>query len=423
MTAYSAEPRPPVEIVRWMVWPAVVFTVLFFVMPLIVMACVSFWDRQGSFMAGSWTVQNYVKFFTRDYLLTALVNSIEVTLILLIVGLCLSMLRDSADRQKGIGFDVMVSPPGSGFLTGLTGAPVSIKVADKLRTLPHVTAVAPIVVQILTAGNVEVVNGIDLTPQSANNFDRLGRPFHYLTGGTFEGPYDMIVDDLFASQHKAKIGDKFEMLNQSFRICGIVEHGKGARRFIPLATLQDLTGSIGKASMFYVKTDAPENADSVVAEIKQVPGMEKYVARSLAEYASLMTAGNVPGLTGFFNIVIAIAVIIGFIVIFQSMYTAVMERTREIGILKSLGATRLFIVSVVLRESLLLSIGGVLMGVVLTFVASIIIDYTFPLHKLVWDNHWVVRASIIAVVGALLGGLYPALAAARKDPIEALAYE
>ena len=356
-------------------------------------------------------------------LISVFAISIEVTLILLIVGLCLSMLRDSADRQKGIGFDVMVSPPGSGFLTGLTGAPVSIKVADKLRTLPHVTAVAPIVVQMLTTGNVEVVDGIELAPNSPNNFNNMGRPFHYFAGGPFEGPYDMIVDDLFASQHKVKIGDHFDLLNQSFRISGVVEHGKGARRYVPIATLQDLTGSIGKASMFYVKADAPENADAVVAEIKQVPGMEKYVARSLAEYASLMSVGNVPGLAGFFDVVIGIAVIIGFIVIFQSMYTAVMERTREIGILKSLGATRLYIVSVVLRESFLLSIGGVLMGLVLTFVASIAINYAFPLHKLVWDNHWVVRASLIAIAGALLGGLYPALAAARKDPIEALAYE
>jgi putative ABC transport system permease protein len=356
-------------------------------------------------------------------LISVFAISIEVTLILLIVGLCLSMLRDSADRQKGIGFDVMVSPPGSGFLTGLTGAPVSIKVADKLRTLPHVSAVAPIVVQMLTSGNVEVVNGIELAPNSPNNFNKMGRPFHYFAGGPFEGPYDMIVDDLFASQHNVKIGDHFDLLNQSFRICGVVEHGKGARRYVPIATLQDLTGSIGKASMFYVKTDAPENADAVVAEIKQVPGMEKYVARSLAEYASLMSVGNVPGLAGFFNVVIGIAVTIGFIVIFQSMYTAVMERTREIGILKSLGATRLYIVSVVLRESLLLSIGGVVTGLLLTLLASTAINYAFPLHKLVWDNHWVVRASLIAIVGALLGGLYPAVAAARKDPIEALAYE
>jgi putative ABC transport system permease protein len=349
--------------------------------------------------------------------------AIEVTLILLIVGLCLSMLNDSAQRQKGVGFDVMVSPPGSSFLSGLTGAPVSIKVADKIRTLPHVSAVAPILVQMLTTGNVEVLNGIDLNPKSPNNFDRMGQPFHYLAGGPFQGPDDMIVDDLYAEQHHAKIGDHLDVLNHTFRICGIVEHGKGARRFLPIATLQDLAGSQGKASMFYVKTDTPNNADGVVTEIKQVPGMEKYVVRSLAEYASLMTVGNVPGLAGFFDVVIGIAVTVGFIVIFQSMYTAVMERTREIGILKSLGATKLYVVNVILRESFLLAVAGVLTGLLLSWLASMAINYKFPLHKLVWDNHWVVRASIIAIAGALLGGLYPALAAARKDPIEALAYE
>ncbi len=96
---------------------------------------------------------------------------------------------------------------------------------------------------------------------------------------------------------------------------------------------------MGKASMFYVETDTPENAAVVVAAIKQIPGMDQYVARSLAEYASLMTVSNIPFLGSFIDIVIGISVTIGFIVIFQSMYTAVMERTREIGILKSLGAS------------------------------------------------------------------------------------
>jgi putative ABC transport system permease protein len=175
--------------------------------------------------------------------------------------------------------------------------------------------------------------------------------------------------------------------------------------------------------MFYVKTDAPENAEAVVAAVKQVPGMDQYVARSLAEYASLMTVSNIPFLSTFFNIVIGISVTIGFIVIFQSMYTAVMERTREIGILKSLGASKFYIVNVVLRESLLLAVGGVLLGIVLSGVASAAINYKFPLHRMVWDNHWVLRSALIAIAGALLGGLYPAVEAARKDPIEALAYE
>ncbi len=349
--------------------------------------------------------------------------SVEVTLILLIVGLCMSMLNDNADRQKGIGFDVMVSPPGSSFLAGITGAPVSIKVADKLRTVPHVAAVAPIVTHFVTTKRLEIIAGIDLDPNSPNNFDKMGRPFHYLAGGGFQGPNDMIVDDLFAQQNHTKVGDHYEMLNQSFRISGIVEHGKGARRYVPIATLQDLLGSEGKASMFYIKADQPDNADAVVASIKQIPGMDQYVARSLAEYASLMTVSNMPGLGPFINIVIGISVIIGFIVIFQSMYTAVMERTREIGILKSLGATRLYIVNVVLRESLILAIFGVLLGLILTALGSAAINYRFPLNRVVWDNHWVLRSALIAITGALLGGLYPALKAAQKDPIEALAYE
>jgi putative ABC transport system permease protein len=233
----------------------------------------------------------------------------------------------------------------------------------------------------------------------------------------------MIVDDLFAEQNHAKVGDHFDVINQSFRICGIVEHGKGARRYLPITTLQDMLGSEGKASMFYVKTDTPENAEAVVAAVKQVPGMDQYVARSLAEYASLMTVNNIPFLATFFNIVIGISLTIGFIVIFQSMYTAVMERTREIGILKSLGATRMYILNVVLRESLLLAVGGVLLGLLLTGLASAAINYKFPLHRMVWDGHWVLRATVLAVIGALLGGLYPALRAAQKDPIEALAYE
>jgi putative ABC transport system permease protein len=356
-------------------------------------------------------------------LISVFAIAIEVTLILLIVGLCMSMLNDNADRQKGIGFDVMVSPPGSSFFTGITGAPVSIKVADKLREIPHVTAVAPIVMHVVTTKNLEVIDGIDLDPKSPNDFNRMGRPFQYLSGGPFLGPHDMIVDDLFAEQHHAKVGDHFDVLNQSFRICGIVEHGKGARRYLPMTTLQDLLGSEGKASMFYVKTDAPESADAVVAAIKQVPGMDQYVARSLAEYASLMTVANVPFLGTFLNIVIGISMIIGFIVIFQSMYTAVMERTREIGILKSLGATKLYIVNVVLRESLLLALCGVVMGLVLTLAGSATINHLFPLHRMVWDAHWVLRAALIAIVGALLGGLYPALRAAQKDAIDALAYE
>ena len=72
----------------------------------------------------------------------------------------------------------------------------------------------------------------------------------------------------------------------------------------------------------------------------------------------MMTPDNLPGFQVAIEIVIGIAVVVGFLVIFQAMYTAVMERTREIGILKSMGASKLYIVNVVLRETMLLGSRG-----------------------------------------------------------------
>lgn len=202
-----------------------------------------------------------------------------------------------------------------------------------------------------------------------------------------------------------------------------MERGKGARKFVPLATLQDLVGAKDKASIFYLKLDDPANADVVVDEIKHVPGMEHYVATSMAAYLAMMTTSNYPGLSTFIDVVVGISVVIGFIVIFQAMYTAVMERTREIGILKSMGASKLYIVNVVLRETALLAIGGIVLGIVVSLATRAVLAHKFPLLQVVVDGGWIVRATLIAIAGAIGGALYPAFKAAQKDPIDALAYE
>jgi putative ABC transport system permease protein len=284
--------------------------------------------------------------------------AVEVTLILLIVGLSIGMLNDAKNRQAGIGADIMVQPPNSSLLMGVNGAPVSIKLADRLRKLDHVVAVTPVVAQLNTAGSVEVIDGIDL-----QSFEAVGGPMRYIAGGPFQGPDDLLVDDYVAAAQKLKVGDSIETLNHTFRIAGVVDHGRGARKFLPIATLQDIIGAQGKASIFYVKLDDPNNADAVVHQIKSIPGMEQYGVRSLKEYLSLMTSSSIPGLSTFIKVVIGISMVIGFIVIFQAMYAAVMERTREIGILKSLGAGKMYIVNVILRETLLIAIGGILLGI------------------------------------------------------------
>jgi putative ABC transport system permease protein len=105
------------------------------------------------------------------------------------------------------------------------------------------------------------------------------------------------------------------------------------------------------------------------------------------------------------------------------MYTAVLERTREIGILKSMGASKLTIVGVVLRECAALAVVGVLVGIVATFGVQALLSVRFPAFAFELTAAWIVRGAAIAFAGAVCGALYPAWMAARKDPIDALAYE
>ncbi|HZQ94881.1 MAG TPA: ABC transporter permease [Candidatus Sulfotelmatobacter sp.] len=343
--------------------------------------------------------------------------ALEVAMILLVVAVFYGYLTGSRESQLGVGADLMVMPPGSSALAGMSGAPISVKVGEVLRRIPHVTVAAP-VIWAFSQKPLEIVYGIDLA-----TFDNLPPRFHYFSGGPFQGPKDVIVDDYFASMNKKSVGDTIEVLNNPFRICGIVPHGKGGRKFLPLSTMQDLVSAEGRASVFYVKLDNPGNMEAVAQAIKERPGMEQYAVRSMAEYLSMMTPENLPGFNVAIEIVIGIAVVVGFLVIFQSMYTAVMERTREIGILKSIGASKAYIVNVVLRETLLLAVLGIAAGILLSLVTRRIIMYERPVQRLYWSNLWVMRATIIAIAGALAGALYPAFKAAQRDPIEALAYE
>jgi putative ABC transport system permease protein len=351
-------------------------------------------------------------------LISIVAIALEVTLILLIVGLCYGIMNDSKNRTAGIGFDVIVQPPGSSFFQAISGAPVSVKVGDVLKGMEHVKVVSPVVWQIATGGGLEVIDGIDLA-----SFEALSGPFTYVKGGPFQGPDDILVDDFIARQRHVKIGDAMEILNHPFRVCGIVENGRGARKFVPMATMQDMIGAQGKASVFYLKLDDPTNAAAVVAAVKNNPGMERYSVLSMQEYLSMMTPNHLPGFRPFIGIVIGVSLVIGFLVIFQSMYTAVMERTREIGILKSMGASKFYIVNVVLRETVLLALAGIAVGIAVSLAARVGIQHRWPLVHIDKSNEWMLRATIIAIVGAAAGAIYPAFKAAQKDPIDALAYE
>jgi putative ABC transport system permease protein len=344
--------------------------------------------------------------------------AIEVVMILCIVAIMLGQVNGARDLATGIGADMIVQPPNSTFLSGISGAPVPAKIAQVLQKLPHVAVAAPVIVNLTASGSVETIWGIDYA-----SFNAL-RPFVFVAGTPFQGPNDVIVDDYFARSDKGHhVGDTTTILNHEFRICGIVEHGKGGRKFLPIRTLGALVSNPDNASLFYLRSDNPANQDLIKKEILATPGLSDYQVKTMAEQLSMLTPEHLPAFTIALNVVIGIAVIIGFLVIFQSMYTAVMERTREIGILKSLGASKGYIMNVVLRESALITVCGIALGMVLTQLIHAWMSYRFPTLPFFATTDWWFKGAAIALAGGILGAIYPAFKAASKDPIDALAYE
>jgi putative ABC transport system permease protein len=349
-------------------------------------------------------------------LIGVLAVGVEVALVVLIVGLTSGLLTETAKRIEGIGADIMLQPPAASIFLGFSGSPMPIKIAEKLTEIKYVQSVAPALLQFSSTGGVDVVYGID-----SDSFRAVSSGFVFLEGHDMEGPNDLLVDDWAAKAKHIKVGDTFNLLNHDWHVAAIIEHGKGARLFVPLATLQDLVGAHDKASIFLIKCTRPEHTEDVMEEIRHVlPG---YTVRPLKDFLSLMTSTNIPGLQAFIDAMIALAIAIGLLVIFLTMYTTVIERTRDIGVLKSLGATQPFIVRALLTESAVLCLCGIGAGVGLSYAVRAAFLAGFPTLSILITPGWILRAAGIALAGAIFGASYPAWMASRKDAVEALSYD
>src|SRR5947209_15441109 len=137
---------------------------------------------------------------------------------------------------------------------------------------------------------------------------------------------------------------------------------------------------------------------------------------------SMFNVNKIQGLPEFIGVVVGIGVVIGFAVVCLSMYMAVLQRTREIGILKSLGASKAFILRIILTEAVMLAIGGTILGIVMSYGAYHLIRTFVPASiPMIIVKSWWPTAGAVTLVGAMLGALYPGLSAASHDPIHALA--
>ena len=341
---------------------------------------------------------------------------VEVALVIIIVGLTSGMIQETAKRIEGVGADVMLQPPSASVLLAFNGAPMPIRIGERLEQLKYVQSVTPVLLQFSSTGGVDLVYGID--PES---FRAVSGGFVFLEGRDMQGPDDVLVDDWAARAKDLKVGGTFRLLDHDFNVAGIVEHGKGARIFVPLPTLQGLSGSRDRASLFFLKCTRPDHTPNVMAQMRALlPG---YEIRPLKDFVSQMTSTAIPGLDTFVRSMIALGVAIGFLVIFLSMYSTVVERTRDIGVLKSLGASKAYIVQALLSEIAVICGAGILFGVGMSYAGRAVFLSAFPTLSILITAGWIIRAAVIAVCGGLLGALYPAWLASRKDVIEALAYE
>ncbi len=216
-----------------------------------------------------------------------------------------------------------------------------------------------------------------------------------------------------------------KLLNHNWRVCGIVQGGMLGRLIVQLSTLQRLTGNANppRVSEILAKLDNPALTDQEVAYLNRLL-RGNLQAISMEAFVSQFSVNNIPQLRAFIDVIIVIAVVVGFLVVFLSMYTAVVERTREIGILKALGAKPFTILDILVREAIVLALVGCAIGIAFSFGTKAVIMTFMPasLHVVNVPDWWPIAAAI-ALGGALLGAAYPGLKAARQDAIEALAYE
>jgi putative ABC transport system permease protein len=348
-------------------------------------------------------------------LIGAMGIAVEVALVVLIVGLTSGLLTETAKRIEGIGADIMLQPSNASYLLALGGAPMPIKIRDKLEELKYVQSVAPVLFQFNTSG-VEIVYGID-----QESFRAVSGGFVFLQGHDMEGPDDILVDDIAAKVKKVQAGDTYRIFNHDWHVAGIVEHGKGSRLFVPLITLQELVGARDKASVFFLKCTRPEHTEDVMEKMHH--DFSGYTVRPLKDLMSMYSSTNIPGLQSFINAMIFLAITIGLLVIFLTMYTTVIERTKDIGVLKSLGANHWFAIRALLSESAALCVLGIAAGVGLSYLVRAGFIWKFPTLTILITTGWILRAAGIALLGALFGASYPAWMASRKDPVEALSYD
>ena len=281
--------------------------------------------------------------------------------------------------------------------------------------VPGVEAVTPVLSK-LSASYFGLIFGIDW--KTYNQFP--GR-LDILSGNPSLKGNEVIIDKAYADSKKLTPGMTLNILDHSFTVSAICRPGAIVRVFVPLDTFQKLNGTPDKVTIMFIKAAPQANLDDVYRALQK--GFEHYSIVRADNPDLLLAQTHLPGLREFRWLLVAVSMMLSFMVILLAMYTTIFERTREIGILKSLGASQRFIVGMILKESAIICSLGSILGIVASEVIREIVVSRFPTLQVAMGMEDWIRGLILGLLAGTLGAMYPAYKAARMDPVKALSYE
>ncbi len=342
--------------------------------------------------------------------------ALGVCLVMLFTGLARGMSNDLQRRASNVRAEIIFTRPGSMQLTTST-ANLSTQYVDRLKQIDGVAEALP-VIRYIFQGNrgfgFEQIEGVDWEAFSRMNEVQL------TSGRAPQASDEIVIDETKSRNNNLGVGSTLSLFgNKAYRVTGIYAPESGARVKMTLPAMQEALESPGKATYILIKVRDPEQQVAVAERILQeLPGNKVQLTRDV--FTSIEK--NIPYLGIFLRVLVVLAAVVSSLVVMLAMYTTITERTREIGILKAMGASRGYIIGIIEKEALLISLIGLVVGFIVSFIAGYLIHRAYGLlFEFGW--RWAITAAVIGMLGGALGALYPALRASNLDAVQALAYE
>lgn len=366
---------------------------------------------------GGMAVQSLWQRLTRT-LLTLSVISLTVGNILAMDALMEGVAKEFTGLATGSDVEIMVRQAD---VSDTSLSALDSSVGAKIAAIPNVAHVSGM---LLTAVVLPETGGFFIIQGYAPNEYAIRR-FKITNGETLKNNRQMIIGRLIAQALKKQVGDSIELGGVRFRIVGIFETGIGWEEMGGVMTLRDAQTFMGrprKVTMYAVKVAESARPEEVVAQINlEIP--EAYAALSGDFVEQMPDMQNTRAMMLGISL---LAIVVGGMAVMNTMLMAVLERTREIGVLRAVGWRRLAILGVIVRESLIMALLGGALGVVFAFLLALILKLIPDVREMVsflWTLKVFFRALLVTLILGTIGGLYPAYRATRLHPVEALRYE